>query len=221
LRSTRWRSVLVGMAALALSGGGRVGACPTCLNLLPTAEVLEGGSYTVQLEVDGASRPPLEGARVHLLSGVGVGHGVEVGLDVIDLNAASAWSADAKWQLFAEDERRPALALGGLDLSNRAGGRQWYVVASRDVRRLEAQLTLGLLSGDVNRGMVGFARALDARTDLQADWMSGPESHATVGLSRELSEGWSGLVYYARNNTREGDDFVGLNLTYSGAWGTE
>jgi hypothetical protein len=185
---------------------------------VPTADVIEPGAFSLQLEADGAPNPLLEGGQVHLFTQFGVSQGLEVGVDLTNLNHEVEWYADAKWQFVAESDSRPAVALGVLNLTNREGDRPWYLALSRDLPNLDSRLTVGFLRGDLRRGMIGLVRSLAPRTALQMDWTTGPEACATLGLSQDLGHDLCGLLYYAHNNTRSGEDFVGLNLTWTGAW---
>jgi hypothetical protein len=204
---------------LVLIAGATVGvrACPTALNIIPTADVLDPGAVSLQAEVDGHPTPLASGATLLLLTQVGLPGGVELGVDVFNLNHDDTFFWNAKWQLRAENQRYPAVAIGATDITHQGETRQWYVAATRSLPDDRTQLTVGHLYNDRHRSMVGVSYSLADPWALYADWTSGPEAYATLGVSRTLAGGWCALLYGARNNTSRDDGFVGLNLSWTGA----
>jgi hypothetical protein len=51
-----------------------------------------------------------------------------------------------------------------------------------------------------------------------ADWTSGRDTYATLGVTHSLGRDTCALLYYARSNTDRAADFVGLNICLSCQW---
>ena len=80
------------------------------------------------------------------------------------------------------------------------------------------RVTAGLLSNDVKRAIVGADIGVSENTTILVDWTTGRDAFATIGVSQALGSSCTGLLYYARNNSSGGEDFVGLNLCWAGSW---
>ncbi len=211
---------LVTTLVLALSSflPGPAVAYPTCLNMVPTADVMAPGSFSVQFEIDGDPTPFARGGSYHALTQFGITPGLEIGLDRLDLNGETHWSADAKWQFVRETARRPAAAVGVTSLLHRGADTQWYAALSKDVGRGALRLTGGLAHDASSRGLVGAELAVSATSAVLTDWSTGSGGYATVGLARDLGPATSVLLYWGHSNTRGDGDFVGLNLCWQGLW---
>jgi hypothetical protein len=210
------RSLLVLVAGIALPSVCL--SCPTALNIVPSADVVGARGYALQLELDGHATPLSGGAEAWLMTQWGVAAGVEVGVDLADATDGKDLLADAKWQVVAEGERTPAVAVGGLDLFDGADCRAWYAVASMSPKGGSLRLSAGAMKDDCWRGLAGAQWDVDDMYTVYADWISGPGAYAAVGVWRALSSELGVQVYHARCNTDEEEGFVGLNFTYCGEW---
>ena len=207
---------MVALCLLALATAAS--ACPTMLNLVPTADVVGRGGYSLGLELDGHATPFSEGAELWAMTDFGVTDRLEVGVDVADATSRASWFVDAKWQVVPEAHGAPAVAVGVLDMVHLRDEGAWYAVASKNVPGSPLRLTAGFQRDDRSRGLLGGQYAVNDAVTLYADWTTGPETYATLGVGRSLTDGVSVLAYYARSNTSREDDFVGLNLCFSGHW---
>ncbi|MBM3500145.1 MAG: YjbH domain-containing protein [Armatimonadetes bacterium] len=193
-------------------------AFPTSLNYIPSADHMERGTVRVELELDGYPTPFSNDPSLQVYTQVGVTDRFEVGLDWVDVNADDDVQFNAKWQVTPESERYPAIAIGLMDVTDRGPLANWYVVASKAAGE-DFRLHAGLFDDDATRGMVGVEYYLSDRSELIADWTTGPWAYATVGYWHDLGDGVAALLYYGRCNTRdEKADFVGLNAYWEGAW---
>jgi hypothetical protein len=211
--------VLVALIGLCLLlAVGPASACPTCLNIIPTAQILDWGTFCLQAETDGHTTPVSGGATASLLGTVGVLPRLEVGFTVTDLAGEQRVTLDAKWLLWTESLLRPALAVGVLDLNHAGLSRERYLVATKSLPGERVELTAGLLDNSGVRAVAGASVRLDDADSLYADYTSGTDGFATIGFSRDLGHSWSGLLYGARSNTATDANFIGLNFTWTGGW---
>jgi len=201
------------LAAAAL--GPPAGAYPTCLNVMPTADLIGARTVSLQLETDGRGTPFSVGAGVHLFTEVGVTDWCEVGMDLTDLNGETECWFDAKLQLAAETAAHPAVAVGAYLIGD-DGPPQYYLALAKQAG--DFRVHTGLTGDDPLRGMFGLEWAAAERTTVLADWITGPETYHTLGVCQDLGGGWGALLYYARNNTTTTEDFVGLNVGWGGSW---
>jgi len=205
--------VVAALAATALPAAAGQ-ACPTCLNIMPTADLMGERTVSLQLEADGRGTPFATGAGLHLLTQAGVTDWCEVGMDVADLNGPTEVYFDAKVLLAAETAARPAIAIGACVIGQ-PGPPQYYLSLAKQAGDFRTHA--GLTKDGMLRGMCGLQWAASEQTTLQADWITGPEAYHSLGVVQDLGGGFSGFVYYARNNTERTEDFMGLNV----AWETE
>ena len=110
------------------------------------------------------------------------------------------------------------MAVGVLGLAHWADEGAWYVVMSEEVPRAPVQVTAGFQRDDSGRGLVGVQYGISEAWTAYADWETGPEAFATLGVGRTLSKAASLTLYYARSNTAREDDYVGLYLNVVGMW---
>ena len=193
-------------------------AFPTSLNYIPSADHMERGTVRVELELDGTSTPFSGDPELQVYTQVGITDRFEVGLDWVGVNTDEDVQFNAKWQVMPESDRYPAVSIGLMDVTDRGPLANWYVVASKAAGE-EFRLHAGLFDDDQTRGMVGAEYYLDDRSEVIADWTTGPWAYATLGYYRDLGHGVGSLLYYGRCNTRDEDaDFVGLNVYWEGLW---
>ena len=205
--------VVVVVSAVALAPS--VGAYPTCLDLMPTADLAGARTVCLQVEADGHDTPFSPGTGVHLFTEVGVTDWLEIGADLTDLNGEVEPFLDAKVLLAAETARTPALSVGIYTLGD-PGPAQVYLALAKQAGDFRAHT--GLTTDGTARGMFGLEWAAGERTAVLADWVTGPEAYHTLGVCQDLGGGFGGLLYYARSNTAATEDFVGLNVAWEGSW---
>lgn len=203
-------SLLWGLAAAAL-------ASPTGLNLIPTADVMPRHYLNVQLESDGYPTACSRGSNRYLLTQFGLRDDLELGFDVCDLGGENDFSLDAKWQFCRETPRRPAMAVGVMNVWVPDCETVYYLALSKTVLTPDTRLTLGVQRDGTGRFLVGASHDLGERVALLADFTSGPGGYATLGVSVALTPQWYLQPYYGWNNSSGGEDFMGLNLTWEGS----
>lgn len=214
------RTMRKGMCALALTvGAAAVCACPTVLNVMPTADTMAQGWYTVQAEGIANDSPLGDDATRSLLTEFGACPNVEVGVDLVDMQNESDWTFDAKWRVIQETAERPAVALGLLNI-NRGRDRGYYATGAKSIGRAGLRLHAGLLHVDDNTsGMVGAEAEILPGTAVIADWITGSDGTLGLGLAQALDARYGVQVFYLDNNSsRGGEDSVALNLCWEAPW---
>ena len=200
----------------ALSCVGPVLAYPTSINIIPSADLMPRGEARIELELDGDPTPFASGSSLGAYFQVGLTDRLEVGLDALDLNHEADWQVNLKYQLWTESEARPAVAVGLMDMDGRRPLENAYLVLSRQIDQIRVHGGLWRVEG--THGVLGLEYYWDDLTGGLLDWTSGPEGYGTVGIYRALGGSLYSTLYYARNNTRESGDFVGLNVYSEFAW---
>ena len=204
------------IGSLSLLASSLALAVPTSLNLLPTADVAGKGKYLIELEIDGHATPFASGAQDWLLTDVGIGDRLEVGVNRVEGPGLSRWTMDSKLQLVPESERMPALAIGATDITRRDEGATWYVLGTKGLGPVRA--TVGYQRDSFGRLMLGGAYNITSRLTLQSDWTSGPGGTGTLGVCQDIGHSRCLLLYYARSNSGNEGNFTGLNLTWNCEW---
>lgn len=192
-------------------------ACPSALNLVPTADVLPANEFTLQIEADGHGWPGDRGGEYWLLTGFGIRDRLEIGLDrSLPQDGGGEWFMDGKFQIVPESEASPAIAVGALDLTRGGMETDWYLVATKDIGALRA--TAGYSKNGEQRLLLGASWDVSERLTLMSDYSSAPGGALTLGVASEVSPGVCALLYFAQNNTSGADNFVGLNLGWRLNW---
>ena len=204
------------LAAALLAPHSLALAVPTALNLIPTADVPGPRNFCWQLEADGHTTPFSAGAQYWLLTCFGITDELEVGLDRMESRDDGAWFLDAKLLLTPETDRTPALALGARDLTRGGPANFWYLVATKDLGSVRT--TFGYQNDETGRLLIGATHQLSDTTSLLADWTSGPDAYAALGLAHQVGPNLTALLYFARGSSSPDDSFVGLNICRSCCW---
>ncbi len=163
-----------------------VGFCsPTGLNVIPTADVLDKDVFILETPCSGGLRFGPEGDSYALLQ-IGVGKGMEIGLDQREMNGhIDAW-LNAKWRCLEEDGVRPAVAIGVKNFSKDTK-KQPYLVMSKSLKL--GRLHAGIIKiEDVSRMMLGFDKTLNQKLAVQADYISGAENRFTAGFRMQIGK---------------------------------
>ncbi len=200
------------LMAAALGSGSPAWAWPTSLNLIPTADVLDRGTARFELESDGSHTPFTGDTDAYLCTQYGLTSRLEIGADCLDLAGDARLQANAKWQFVPEHRDVPAMAVGVADMGRVGLFSQWYLALAKDVGPL--RLHAGCLTDDALHGLFGAEYRIGDHTEVLADWTSGAGAYSSLGLWQDLGRGLSMTAYYARNNTPDDGDFVGLNLSW-------
>lgn len=193
-------------------------ACPTGLNVMPTADVLDAGALNIQLELTGETSP-LDGERAWaLLTQLGLPGRVEVGVDLEELQGDAQLLFDAKWQVIEESDISPAVALGLLDI-NRGSERGYYVAAARSIGDGTVRGHAGLLHTDAaTAGMLGAEVEVAPCTVVMIDWITGPDGQTGLGVERALGAQYGLHLFFTADNATRGSSTSGVNLCWEGCW---
>lgn len=206
------------VAAMVVMSVVAVAACPTGLNVIPTADVLEEGLLSVQLELTG--RPnPIDGDRTWgLLTQFALAGGIEFGVDFEDPGGENEWSVDVKWQVLGDGDDGPAVALGLLDV-NRGGERGYYVAGARSVADSGVRAHAGILHSDATTSaMIGVEVEIAPCTVVMLDWITGPDGQFGLGIEHALSDSHGVHIFFVTDNSAGGADTTGVNLCWEGPW---
>jgi len=208
----RTRPLLRSLIALSLGLPGVALAYPTGLNLIPTADVLEPGALSVQVESDGYPTPFSPGTVGYVMAEVGLAKRLEAGVDLMDINAGTRLQVNAKWQFVPESAHLPAMAIGLLDVEHTADFNGPYLALAKGAG--DFRLHAGWLTRRGQRAMLGAEYWPTDRTGIYADWTSGAGAYHSLGITQDVGHGLWVSAYYARGNTDGAEDFVGLNLDW-------
>lgn len=197
------------MVALAI--GPSALCAPSGLNVIPTADVLDQGGISLEAESAGSGRPWSDNCDQFALLQVGVGKGLEIGLDRC-LNDSGSW-LNVKWQAHQERSGAPGLAFGVQSIS--AGDKaQPYVVAMRSFGATRIHAGAARMGGRP-RWMLGVDRPLGHRVTLQADYISGDENALTYGVAAALTRHLSLTVALSAGNSADAGKGSIINLAWS------
>lgn len=203
------------MCVLLLLVMAPVWACYSGLALIPTADVVCDGEYSVDLQVDGVLDGPAVDTYI-LNTEVGFGDRFEAGLDYdFSADADPRLLVNAKYVLATNSEGTRALATGVYSLATK-GKMTPYVVGTGDLG--VARLHLGALrSEEKTRWFVGADRDLSAKINLCADYISGDENDASVALNYQFtpSVGLFGGIIVPNS---DGDTLFTLHLVFGGQY---
>ncbi|MCL5105190.1 MAG: YjbH domain-containing protein [Armatimonadetes bacterium] len=201
-------------AIVALIVGAPVCGAPSGLNVIPTADVLDKGIASVEMESDGIGRPWGGGCDRFALLQAGIGRGVELGVDRC-LDDSDTW-VNFKWRARGESGSLPAIALGLQTISE--GDRpQPYIATTKSLGL--TRLHVGAVDVDgVTRWMLGIDRPLCKLVTFQADNTSGDENSSTYGVAINLSNSLSLTLARSIGNTADTGNGHIINLAWSAAW---
>jgi hypothetical protein len=184
-------------------------ACPTSLNLMPTADLLEAGTLRLGLEKDGYPRAFGPECESYFQFQAGLTPRLAAGLDLYHYDGQTKPAVNAKY-LLAQEGRYPQVALGVSDVC-RAIKPFWYVVLSRDVGAARLHAGAARVEG-TQCALLGAEFELRSHLSLLADWRSGPEGYATAGIWWEQGALQLGIAVGFPNATGE-DRLVLVNLS--------
>jgi hypothetical protein len=186
---------------------------------MPTADMLDPGALRLEWERDGYPSLLSGEGESYLLTQVGLSERLEAGVDIYQLEDARTLAFNAKYLLMRGAGKRPALALGLLDLGHGLKP-AWYLSAGRDVGGVRAHLGASRC-GNRNGALAGVEYELPwpwpgsgRRPSLYilADWASGEEGYGTLGLYWETAGGLGINVAYGWPNDSGGSDLVVVNI---------
>lgn len=198
------------MAAAIVLCGAAAGY-PTSLNLVPTADMLEAGSLRVEWERDGYPGLLSGEGDSFLLLQAGLSDRLEAGTDLYHCDGNTTAALNAKWLLAREAGKRPALAVGMLDVGN--GMRPVsYVAASGDVGPLRLHGGAARTGNHVT-GFGGAEYEVRAGLYLLADYRAGREGYLTIGIYGEGASGAAISLAVGFPNASDGSNLLLVNVS--------
>jgi len=187
---------------------------------MPTADMLEPGALRLEWERDGYPSLRSGEGESYLLAEVGLSERLEAGVDIYELEDARSVAFNAKYLLMRGAGKRPALALGLLDLGHGLKPVR-YLSGARDVGGVRVHLGASRC-GSENAALAGVEYELPwpwpgsgrrPSLYLLADWASGDEGYGTVGLYWETAAGLGLNVACGWPNDSEGAGLVLVNIS--------
>jgi len=160
---------------------------PTSLNIIPTADVLPNGAASIEVQLSGGRVSGGYEFMNQFQTEFGLGSGIEIGFDPsIGPNVGSPFNA--KWRIYKETARRPAVAVGTfVDLLGT--GNPPYITGFKSVGTTRFHMGATRL-GQTTRAMAGWDTYPWEPLTIQADYVSGPAAYATIGFVINLPGGW-------------------------------
>jgi len=208
---TRYSSVAV-LLVVSLSPAW---AGPTGLTVIPTADLLEPATASLEFEAEGRHVPFGGDCDRFVLSQIGLPQRLELGIDGCVTSSEGPW-LNAKWVMMSETLRCPAVAVG-LQSVGKDTTAEPYLALSRDVGRI--RLHTGAIRLEHHTSWIfGVESSLDPGLAVCGDYVSGTAGTTSLGLSWEVSDTVS--VAAARifaNNSEEEDNWY-FNIGYAIAW---
>lgn len=165
-------------------------ACYTGLVLIPTTDVTPAYTWAVDLQYQGYSRTFRTDALI-LNTEIGIGDRAEIGLD-LDLTSGAHTDRRAllngKLVLYVNPDRGLALAAGLTNYHTRFAPVA-YLVGSKDLGVFRVQAG-AQYDRDASRwdGFVGLDRSFESGWSVMADYTTGDENFASVGIGWQPAE---------------------------------
>ncbi|MHB1455630.1 MAG: hypothetical protein ACYC0V_01815 [Armatimonadota bacterium] len=186
-------------------------SAPSGLNVIPTADVLDKGVTSLEIESAGNGRPFGDECDSFSLVQIGVGSGIELGVDRC-LDDPDTW-LNIKWRVRDESDRLPSLAFGIQGIGEN-GLAQPYIAALKSVG--DTRVHTGLIVIDrKTRWTFGLDRPVGSHVTFQADYTSGDENSITYGIAASLSNSLSLTLAKSVGNAGETGNGHIINLAWS------
>lgn len=189
-----------------------VSACPTCLNLMPTATMQDANTLSLQYENDGYTGLFTNGADNLYMIQAGINPRLEAGVDFIRSGGETDTILNAKYLLLTENEKRPALAIGTVGIG-KGFSPSYYLAAAKGAGT--CRVHLGAI-GDRHQSalMAGFEVPASDSVTLMADYIGGDEGYAAVGASWSGDKGPCVTVAYGFANESANSDLLYVNVAW-------
>lgn len=186
---------------------------PTSNSFIPTADVLKPGEFRLEYENDGGSATWGRNSTDYFLTQWSLSSRLEAGVDIYDLSGENDYALNAKYLLQPETVKNPAVAVGIIDVG--AGGApSYYVVSTRTFGKLRGHGG-GWRIDSANHTLAGLDYQITGKDYLLADWVSGDDNYATVGVYRELGGGHGLTVGYGKANNGDNTDLFYVNYLFT------
>ena len=195
------------MVLLVLLTGVRTLACYSGLAIIPTVDLVAHGKYGLEVQFDGGLAAGTVDTQL-VNTQFGLSPRFEAGVD-FDLSGGPGSRSlfNAKWLLLKE----PAVAIGVCNVCSGLRSSP-YAVATRPLGPMRFHLGCIGLDG-AGRWFAGVDRAATSQLTLMADYTSGPDNAASVGLAHQFTEHLGVLAAIIFPNTTGSEMGFTLHLT--------
>ncbi|MHB0912926.1 MAG: hypothetical protein ACYC2Y_05720 [Armatimonadota bacterium] len=159
-------------------------ACPSGLAVIPTAEVVDIGSYSLESQFDGTFARGNEETRI-LNTEFGLSARFEAGVDYdLSEGAETRTLLNAKYILLNKEKSALAVGVCGIGEGVKCAT---YAVATQDFGGVRGHLGAIRIEGE-NRWFAGADKVVSERLTLMADYTDGDENASSVGFNYQISE---------------------------------
>ena len=188
-------------------------ACPTSLNLMPTADILERNSMRLELENDGYSRVFASDSENYVLLQMGVTPRLEAGVDFYCYKDKTDTVLNAKYLLMKESDTRPALAIGTANVCE--GYTPQYYVSG--VKTFGAnRIHFGTIGDRHEQSlMAGYERSIGSSAGAMVDYIDGDAGYKAVGAYWQPKSGPCIAAAVAFPNTHGETNLTYLNVSWT------
>lgn len=189
-----------------------VNACPTSLNLIPSVDVMEPYTLSIQYENDGYPNTFQAGSDNLYYFQMGITPKLEAGVDFLSSGGETKTLLNAKYQFFSETEKHPALSVGAMSIG--AGPSPvYYAVAAKTFGK--PRLHIGAMgNGDGSEIIGGVDLSLNDSLCLMSDYIGGSEGFASIGACLSPKKGPAYLLVYGFANDSSSENLCFLNVAW-------
>ncbi len=179
--------VIVFLCAVTLASIPAFGT-PTSLNAVPTADVLACGQANLAVQFSGGRISGDYDFFNQFQTEFGFGKNIELGVD-FSIGPNTGNPCNAKYRIYDETKHRPAIAIGQyVDLYGT--GNPPYITSYKRIGT--SRLHFGATRIDQSiRALAGYDLWHGRPFTLQADYVSGPRTYASIGFVLNLRDGFS------------------------------
>lgn len=213
----RISNILAGLTTAVLTFGIAVAAqaFPCAINLIPCADQIGSKNLRFSYESEGYKSPYDKPYSEYIYTQYGINDKTEVGVDFYNIDGSNDKYYNAKYSLFSETAKVPAVAVGAMYISD-VTKPSYYAVGCKTLKELRVHFGAQTQGGD-SWALLGADKKIGKSLTLLADYQSGIGHYHTVGLYWQTNSSLAVTLYYARNNTealRDSTNYVGLNFGY-------
>lgn len=202
------------LAVLMILLAAPVSAGYSGLTLIPTADMVPRGEYTLELQIDGTI--PATGVDIWLVNTqFGLSDRMEAGLD-LDLSEEAETRAllNAKYLLHDGRGRGPSLAVGTANVGTSLRASP-YLVMTQHFGPARCHVG-GIRTESSNHWFVGVDRALTDRLTVLAEHISGEENFSSGAVSYQFSDRFGVHAAVQVPNSSDADVLYTVHFVLSG-----
>jgi hypothetical protein len=191
-------------------------AFPTSSNIIPTADMLDVGSLRTEFENDGAPHLFGPACESYLLLEYAPYPRLELGADLYEAGSSNDILLNAKWLVCSEERKRPALAVGCMEVGSGYSATS-YLIATKDVGQGLRLHFGGATSGDSQSALLGVEKQVGKNDYLLADYASWSAGYTSFGVYHEVRTGLGVNLAYAWPNEHGESGLAMLNVSWTHA----